>query len=171
MLKTMRNRPDTYVEVRSFPKGGIIGTSSKGFVFEYDAAIEQAEMRGYEKGLMDPGSSWMQSKMNLTETEVNILAQRFYDAAALTLPSMTDKPKIVAGLKAVFDIIGIVVSDEDVDDTRLTEKEKSLRDRLRNDINLKYLGGAEMWMLIKGGFRRSFTAGWNEHERRSAVTD
>ena len=171
LLKTMRDKPERHVQVVD-PSGefGKQGTTCRGFVWEYDAALEQAEMRGYEKGLMDPGSAWMQSKLNLTEVEVNRLAQAFYDAAALTLPSMTDKPKIVAGLKAVFEQIGIVITEEELDD-RLTEKEKALRDRLRDD----FMGGAETWMLIKGGFRRSYQAGMraviNAAPRRSAVID
>jgi hypothetical protein len=37
-----------------------------------------------------------------TETDINRLAQTFYEASGITLPSMTDKPMIVRGLEAVF---------------------------------------------------------------------
>lgn len=38
-----------------------------------------------------------------TEVELNRLAQLFYEASGITLSRMTDKPMIVAGLRAVFE--------------------------------------------------------------------
>lgn len=40
-----------------------------------------------------------------TDVELNRLAQRFYEASDISLPSMTDKPKVVAGLRAVFEAL------------------------------------------------------------------
>lgn len=51
-------------------------------------------------------------KLHLTNAQVNVLAQRFYEASGLTLPAMTDKPKLVAGLKAVFAELGIEIRQD-----------------------------------------------------------
>lgn len=38
-----------------------------------------------------------------TETELNRMAQLFYEMSGLNLPRMTDKPLVVKGLRAVFE--------------------------------------------------------------------
>ena len=38
-----------------------------------------------------------------SEVDLNRLAQRFYEASGIAMPSMADKPLIVAGLRAVFE--------------------------------------------------------------------
>lgn len=48
--------------------------------------------------------------LRIDETDVNRLAQRFYEDSGISLPSMTDKPKIVAGLRSVFEALGIQVA-------------------------------------------------------------
>lgn len=45
----------------------------------------------------------------ITEAEVNVLAQRFYEASGLTLSHGHDKPKVVAGLIAVLGELSIEV--------------------------------------------------------------
>lgn len=49
----------------------------------------------------------------ITATEVNRLAQTFYEVSALRMIPMTAKPDIVKGLRGVFEAMGIeVVEDE-----------------------------------------------------------
>lgn len=48
----------------------------------------------------------------ITESEVNVLAQRFFEAAGISLPLMTDKPLIVRGLIAVLAELDIEVRPE-----------------------------------------------------------
>lgn len=52
---------------------------------------------------------------SITEVELNVLAQRFYEASGLSLSGL-DKPNIVAGLRAVF---LIHESEIDIRNTRL----------------------------------------------------
>lgn len=53
-------------------------------------------------------------KLHISGTDVNRLAQRFYEASGISLPSMTDKPLIVKGLVAVFEELGVEVFDEGI---------------------------------------------------------
>lgn len=48
-------------------------------------------------------------RLSLADIEVNALAQLFYETSGINLPNMTDKPKVVAGLTAVLDELGITV--------------------------------------------------------------
>lgn len=47
-------------------------------------------------------------KLQITETDVNRLAQTYYSGGG-PCPRMTDKPQVVEGLKAVFAELGIEV--------------------------------------------------------------
>ncbi len=49
------------------------------------------------------------SKVSISETDLNRLAQRFYEASGITLPRMADKPMIVDGLRAVFEAVEVRV--------------------------------------------------------------
>lgn len=59
--------------------------------------------------------------ITLTQTQVNRLAQRFYEASRLPM-LMTDKPLVVNGLLAVFEEIGVTVED-DTKETYVPEDE------------------------------------------------
>ena len=43
-----------------------------------------------------------QEALNPDDVTLNRMAQLFYEASGITLPRMTDKPKVVEGLRAVF---------------------------------------------------------------------
>lgn len=49
---------------------------------------------------------------HVTERDLNILAQVFYENAVIPMP-MTSKPEIVEGLRGVFMVLGIPVNDGD----------------------------------------------------------
>lgn len=49
--------------------------------------------------------------MKITAREVNVQAQRFYEASGLNLWG-TDKPKIVAGLRAVLTNLGFEIEED-----------------------------------------------------------
>ncbi len=50
-------------------------------------------------------------KITIERTEINVMAQRFYEASGLNL-SHTSKPQIVAGLRHVFELLGVEIADE-----------------------------------------------------------
>lgn len=47
--------------------------------------------------------------MRITETDLNRLAQRFHDVSDVGLAGVHDKPKVIEGLRTVFQAIGIEV--------------------------------------------------------------
>jgi hypothetical protein len=47
----------------------------------------------------------------ITEVDLNVAAQRYYEASGIPLPAMTDKPKVVAGLRAALASLGVAVPD------------------------------------------------------------
>ena len=55
-----------------------------------------------------PEKSSPRSELSISTTEVNVLAQRFYEASNLHI-SMTDKRKVCEGLEAVFTNLGYTV--------------------------------------------------------------
>lgn len=59
-----------------------------------------------QSGLI-PSSDLNILRISLPAVEVNRLAQLFYERSGIRLPAMTDKPKVVAGLRAVFEDMGI----------------------------------------------------------------
>lgn len=58
-----------------------------------------------------PSSDLNILRVSLSATDVNRLAQLFYERSGIRLPAMTDKPKVVAGLRAVFEEVGIHIED------------------------------------------------------------
>jgi hypothetical protein len=48
----------------------------------------------------------------ITETDLNVAAQRAYDHGIIRLPRMTDKPKVVAMLRDVLGSLGVPVPPE-----------------------------------------------------------
>lgn len=60
LVRTMRRRTDTVVEVRSQPRGGIIGTSARSFVAEYDEAIRQAREQAWDDGRQSLATDFLQ---------------------------------------------------------------------------------------------------------------
>ncbi|MFS0885217.1 hypothetical protein [Aeromicrobium sp. 179-A 4D2 NHS] len=51
------------------------------------------------------------SAPKVTTTDVNRAAQVYYEASGLPIPSMTDKPKVVEGLLAALEALGVRVVD------------------------------------------------------------
>lgn len=50
--------------------------------------------------------------LRINQADVNCLAQTFYEHSNIRLESMTDKPKIIAGLTAVFTELGVEVTPD-----------------------------------------------------------